>query len=884
MTLIKLWLGGLIAHRTVRIIGVIAGISLAVSLLMALGAFVVSSSVSMSARAVSAVPIDWQVELVPTANPDLVETAIRKAAKIQALHTVRYAQVAGLVASPGKTTQTTGPGKVIAFDAGYAKDFPKEVRLLAGKADGVLIAQQTAANLHVRPGDAVRIKRIGLSPVSVVVSGVVGLPDADALFQGVGLPKQAAPQAPPDNVLILPAAQWEKVFNPQQRVRPDTVRRQFHVRLARAQLPANPETAFVFVSGAARNLEARVAGQALISDNLGARLDAVRGDSLYARVLFLFLGVPGIALAAIMTMAVTATNADERRRERAVLRTRGASRRQVLVLAGVEAAFCGIFGVLIGIAVTVGFSALSAHALALPDGISLALSCALALGVVFSALVLPVLREDRGASIVASRAAAPLKGAPLWERTYGDLAALVLAGLFFWQSASTGYQIVLAPEGVAATAVDYKAFISPALFWLGIVLFSLRFSRFVLRRGGGVVTAALRPWAGALAPAVSAAMTRQSSRLSFGVAMLALAISFAVSTSIFNKTYNGQARVDAELTNGSDVTVFGSTDRPAAAYFNRLKALPGVASGATMAHRFAYVGADLQDIYGIDPVTISKGTHLADAYFTGQSAKSILEILKKTPNGVLVSEETVHDFQLTLGDTLNLRLMDMNAHQYRAVPFVFVGVVREFPTAPKDSFLVANAAYLAQMTNSSAREDVLLKAKGDPAMLAGRVKSLLRDAPSLRVTDIGQAAHIIGSNLAAVDLRGLTRIELSFAAIMAASASGLLLLLGLFERRRAFAVLNVIGSKPRQLAVFIWSEGLFVLAGGLLFGVAGGVVIAAMLVKLLTGVFDPPPEVLAWPLGYLAMIVGFVAVSLAAALAITTRGAARPSADLLRER
>ena len=44
------------------------------------------------------------------------------------------------------------------------------------------------------------------------------------------------------------------------------------------------------------------------------------------------------------------------------------------------------------------------------------------------------------------------------------------AGLFFWQSASTGYQIVLAPEGVAATSVDYKAFIAPALFWLGMAL------------------------------------------------------------------------------------------------------------------------------------------------------------------------------------------------------------------------------------------------------------------------------------------------------------------------------------------------------------------------------------------------------------------------------
>ena len=52
-----------------------------------------------------------------------------------------------------------------------------------------------------------------------------------------------------------------------------------------------------------KNLEVQVAGQALVANNLGARLDAVRGDALYATVLFLFLGVPGVALAAAMTIA-----------------------------------------------------------------------------------------------------------------------------------------------------------------------------------------------------------------------------------------------------------------------------------------------------------------------------------------------------------------------------------------------------------------------------------------------------------------------------------------------------------------------------------------------------------------------------------------------------
>ena len=65
--------------------------------------------------------------------------------------------------------------------------------------------------------------------------------------------------------------------------------------------------------------------------------------------------------------------------------------------------------------------------------------------------------------------------------------------------------------------------------------------------------------------------------------------------------------------------------------------------------------------------------------------------LAATPDGVLVSPETVSDFQLQPGDTIRLRLQSAADQQYHVVPFHYVGIAREFPTAPSDSFLVANA-------------------------------------------------------------------------------------------------------------------------------------------------------------------------------------------------
>lgn len=860
--MLLLWISGVLRRRFLRIVGALLGVAVSVALLAAVALFLADASRSMTTRAVAAVPIDWQVQLVPGADPDAVSEAIEKAAPVATIHRVQYADVAGFEAQTGGTTQTTGPGQVIAFDKGYQAAFRAEVRPLSGSGDGVLIAQQTAANLHVSPGDTVTINRIGLASESVKIAGVIDLPDADSLFQAVGLPPQAAPQAPPDNVLILPQMDWQHLFDTQ----PQKTRLQLHARLVHETLASDPASAYTFVTGAKRNLEARVAGQALVADNLGARLDAIRADAFYASVLFLFLGIPGVALAVALTFAVTWSGSTHRRLEQALLRVRGATAWGILGLHCTEAAVVALGGAILGMAAAVLFGRLVPGLRGIGgSGATLLLVSLAGLALGSTAILLPAWRDGRRTAVMEARRRVTRSKVPVWQRFGVDFLLLAAAGLFFWQSASSGYQIVLAPEGVAATSVDYKAFISPALFMTGTALLTLRLAGRIIGRNSVLLRMIVRPISGRLAPMVSAALSRQSQRLTIGIAMTALAISFAASTAIFNTTYKAQERVDAQLTNGSDVTAFGTSARPAGAHLAALTALPAAAAAEPMQHRFAYVGADLQDMYGIDPKRIGHATSLSDAYFSGRAA-DVLDRLAATANAVLVSDETVQDFQLQEGDVVNLRLLNATDHQYHPVPFKFVGVAREFPTAPKDSFIVANADYVAKMTGSDASEYVLMRAKGDPRELAHQVSSVLSSDPSIKVADIGQAAHLIGSSLTAVNLAGLTNIELAFAVAMAGAAAGLMLALGFLERRRNFTILSAIGAKPSQLGSFLWSEGLVILAGGLVFGLISGFVTAWMLVKLLTGVFDPPPEALSIPWGYLATVLCLVSVSIAAAV------------------
>ncbi len=416
-----------------------------------------------------------------------------------------------------------------------------------------------------------------------------------------------------------------------------------------------------------------------------------------------------------------------------------------------------------------------------------------------------------------------------------------------------------------------------------MALLSIRLWGSGLERGRRVFAGIFRPIARGLSGVVAASLGRQHVRVTRGVVLVALAFSFAISTAVFNTTYNAQSRVDAELTNGADVMVTGPTASAPGSKLAEIKTQPGVAAVQPMMHRFAYVGNDLQDIYGIDPAHIGEATSMSNAYFAGGDAQATLAALASHPDGVLVSQETVNDFQLNVGDRINLRLQNVQDHQYHVVPFHFLGVVREFPTAPHDSFLVANSSYMAQQTGSDAAEIVLIRTDGNPADVAARARMVVSSLAGARVTDIASTQFLINSSLTAVDLHGLTGLELTFAVLLVAGATGLILALGLAERRRTFAILAGLGAKRNQLGAFLWSEGLLIQMGGGMIGVILGFGIAQMLVTVLTGIFDPPPEILSVPWIYLALLVAIAIASMVVAVLAAQAVSRRPIVEAMRD-
>ncbi|MFD5517686.1 ABC transporter permease [Streptomyces sp. NPDC127066] len=877
------WAGGMARHRAGRLLAAVAGIALAVALIAALGSFLTASKATMTQRAVRSVAVDWQVEVQPGADPGAVLSLVRKAPGVRAALPVGYAHTTGFTARVQGSTQTTGPGMALGLPPGYRSLFPDEIRTLSGSPTGTLLVQQTASNLHAAPGDTVGIQLPGVGLRQVKVDGVVDLPQADSLFQKVGAPAQSQPTAPPDNVILLSADRFASLTH-----RATDATTQIHAARA-AHLPSDPAAAFNTVTGAAHNLEARSAGAALVGNNLGAALDSARQDALYAQILFLFLGVPGAVLAAALTAAVASAGGERRRQEQGLLRLRGLRPRQITGLAGLEAALVGIVGGLAGLGIAaltgrLAFGAASFGASAGTWALWYVLAFLLGAAVAAGAVLFPALRDLHTVTVADTRKEAGVRPArsPWWMRYGLDFVLLIGSWLVFRASSGNQYALVLAPEGVPTLSVSYWAFLGPALLWIGAALLLWRLTLLALTHGRPVLARLARPLTATLAGTTAAVVSRRRRPLARSVVLLALAVSFAVSTAVFNATYRQQAEVDARLTNGADVTVTeapGARTPPSVA--STLK-IAGVRHVEPIQHRFAYVGSDLQDLYGIRPGSIAQATSLQDAYFAGGTANQLMRRLAQRPDNLLVSAETVNDFQLSPGDTVNLRIQDARTKALRTVPFHYAGIVKEFPTAPKDSFFVANAAYVAKATGSDAVGGFLLDTGGThQKQIAAQLHRQLGTGAT--VTDLTQARGTVGTSLTSVDLAGLTRIELAFAVLLAAGAGGLVLALGLAERRRTFAIATVLGARSDQLRGMVLTEALLLAAGGLTGGALIGWALSDMLVKVLTGVFDPPPASLSVPATYLVLTAGAAVAAILGAALNGIRSAGRPAVEELRD-
>ena len=141
-------------------------------------------------------------------------------------------------------------------------------------------------------------------------------------------------------------------------------------------------------------------------------------------------------------------------------------------------------------------------------------------------------------------------GAPLWQRLYLDVLALVGSFLIYWLTARTGFSAVVNPDSNPTLSLSVYMFFGPALLWIGATLLLVRL------RGGIVAWLARRAKPGratTMRGFLLASAGRRGAAINRGLVVVGLLLAFGVNLGIFTATYNQQALVDAQLTLGADV-------------------------------------------------------------------------------------------------------------------------------------------------------------------------------------------------------------------------------------------------------------------------------------------------------------------------------------------
>lgn len=539
-----------------------------------------------------------------------------------------------------------------------------------------------------------------------------------------------------------------------------------------------------------------------------------------------------------------------------------------------------VLGVAIGAAVGLALFGAELASAGLADALLRAGAISIVLTTTLASLasVLP-LRTQLREEIAAGRQELQRNRAPLWQRLYLDVLALIVGAVVYVLAGGSGIHPVLNAEGNPTVTLALTSFIAPLLLWSGGTLLLLRLIGASLRRSARL-TRTMGRLLGPGGELAGRSVTARAAAASRAIVVLALAVSFATSVLVFDATYRQQQVIDAQLTLGADIKAVPNAPATAAtaAHFTG----PGVATTTPFVDRVVYVGPEAQDLLAIDTATLPAVAPLADSFFQGSTAAGAMDALRARPDAILVSAETAKDYSIVPGDRIRIRVPDANGN-LKTVDFTMAGIALEFPTAPKDAFLVANQSYVAAQTGNDSISFVLARANGDVGPASAALARRLGD--TWQISDLGTTTARLANSITSVDLSALVLLDVSFAVLIAAVGVALFLLAGLAERRREFATLVAIGAEPRQVRASMLGETLFIGVAGIATGLLTGTIVGVTLLQILAGVFDPPADVPAIPVTLIGITTGVVVLALGAALLVADRGLSRLSVvAALRER
>lgn len=848
-----------------------------------------STTVSYNARARSAVPAIGAVSnqatvqsteypVAATANSPVPPDLNALAAQIRALPDVAGVAQFGKVDLPAGsvtlgTTPVNAPVTVMAFDRSYLDVFPL-VDLTSGDLrPRSAVLSQPAVDLtgNIGAPNVTVVLPGSTSPLVLPVAGTADFTRASQLFVSRSPDTQGDYAGSPYVVVVDPVTFRDSVL-PAYRNNATAAQKnppavEYQVAITRASLSSDPGTAAVTTQGIRRSIERVAPGSVVVTDNLSDALISAKKDSVLAKTLFIFLGLPGVLLAAYLSRYGGGLLAESQRRERANLRARGIRPALLVRALAYNAVAVALLGSVLGIGLGIGTIALLFGGLqTLPNSaatyaVAFGLAGLAALATTVLALYIPG-RRALTQEVADERREAAAQATPMWLRAKLDLVLLALAALVGAVTYFAGGYTPTPAAEAQSVSLSFYVLLAPVLFWIGATLLATR--------GFLAVTSRVARRSrvtdfdqGLVRRVFARSLLRRPQAAASGLIALALAIGFGVSLMGFITTYQAEKLRDARYVTGADVRVTVSAVQPGGASLADALKVPGVRGVTPLAQSSSVVvGTEKRALVGIDPSTFTGVANLPSSFFVDTTAQAAIANLAGDPTATLIDKEVAKAFNIQTGDQVNVQIPNALTGRPTPVTLRAVGVFTNFPGFPQGVDFVTNLATYESAAGTSAPDIYLVATDGssnsnqavDAAIQAGpgRISPML-------VETTAKAVNKDQSTLAALNLDRLGRLEVTFTVMMSALGIGIFVFGLLLQRRKEHVTLRALGMRMRQLVALVLGEAGLVAVLALVIGIGVGLPMAVMSMQILKPVFTIAPDQLTIPTQGLLVLSALIA-------------------------
>ena len=790
----------------------------------------------------------------------------------------------------GGGTTPPGPAKIFAFDDTYAARYGS-IDIVEGElsADGAVLSAEAATALGLTLGDTVSVQLPDNSTIDLVVTGVADLSRARSLFSSRRGGDLETFVYTAHSVVVSPGTfadvvqpAFDRAAAGAGRVKAPPIR-EVDIALDRDLLNADPATARIETGRIGGDVVAAASPSDYLLDNVSNTLDVAAGDADVAKRLFLFLGVPGGFLAAMLAAYSGTVLAEAQRREQAMLRVRGAARAHLLRMLALRT--CALTGAGSAIGLVSGYvlaaAILGKESLDRANPSSLATSAVLGTVGGFAATGLALYLTGRRSidrEINGDRARHTLI-VPIWRRARLDLIGVLVVVVGTTVAVRSG-AFQGAPGSVyfgRGVTLNVALLVLPLAVWITGSLLGARVVGALLGRTQPRSTAAVgRP----LPSLYRLSIGRRPWSISNGAFIVTLIVALATCLAAFTASYDAAKVRDARYANGADIRITpsptsarGYTAEDAEVFQTRgiVAATPVVYELSNVILRSART-SDPANLAAVDPTSYPMVAPLTGSRFTDGSAQDAFRALRDDPTAILVSHDMAAFLRAEVGDTLQVVLARATDAQVE-IPLHIIALFERLPGFPDGADAVmAISAHTSAVPSKNPDFFLARTERNDNAGLRTAVASLQADTRSGEFQIDTRATTLASdqSSLAALNIAGLVQLDSTFSLAMAVVTIAIFVFGLLLQRRREYITLRAQGLEPSTIRRLITLEAATVAVVGALAGVIVGVVMGSYFVAVLRPLFVLTPNY-AVPFNGVALAVGLVLIATIASTTAASR-------------